>query len=880
MIIAALILLVATPHFAEETAAPKSAATSDQPTPPNDRWFVEDFEAKGDPVSIKGISGVQASQEFKDNSGWSNSKIEYEVVGEGAFSGKQFQRVTLVEGKNLEILKYGLPAKPGTFFQVEVALKGTPGTIARVVLSNTSTPKSGARWKSHWSRDVELTDQWVPNRFIMPDAIVPDELRFGLRLSEPGVLDMDALSISIVSPEEAIERIREADYVLPLEQQLVDGKSDSQPTDPWPGQYYLTPESELTAADVIGPDGLVYPDWRYAGIPGGIPQVPVMVKARDHGAIPNDAKEDHEAIMKAVEAAAEAGGGAVLLEKGIYLLGKPLFIVQDNVVLRGAGMDDTTLNYTYKIAPRSLNLVSHQANEEVGYHDILQLHADPNDLKTIEMNLGGKKVAEYRRGAHSPGQYWVYLPLFHALNRNKELGAGPTNLEARAVWEDGSEAKLNIPLKLAPTKRQAPGQVRYNRHPTVITFAGDRTTNRSTRWELAQDLKRGERTAVFKQEPTFKVGDLIILTVPPHQTFTDRIRSARKDIPRRCIFIVECVEGNNVTLNQPARIDYPASQGARAVKADPIRNSGIEDLTLEQRHKHWTHGIVIDRGYLCWMRGVRVNMAGRNPMGLEGSKQCEVRDSEFNDAWYLGGGGTGYISFSDAWDCLIENIQTRRLRHAPNAQWAAQGNVFRNSVFEQSDAQFHMGWAVENLFENCLVDAAKGSGSYGYGLFVQMPEFEIHGPGGGPRNVMYYNSFTSPDSGVFLGGSNEAWMILYNYFKVEGGAGKTFHNPTNHLNVQGGPGMVFRPGVFDLIVKGNHLEIHSPAEPAFYIAGPAPGIQIIDNKIASRGGILFDGDHAPLIWKGNEVITQPGAKLKRPNPAVKSIFEWQRTRKK
>ena len=122
-------------------------------------------------------------------------------------------------------------------------------------------------------------------------------------------------------------------------------------------------------------------------------------------------------------------------------------------------------------------------------------------------------------------------------------------------------------------------------------------------------------------------------------------------------------------------------------------------------------------------------------------------------------------------------------------------------MFEQSDAQFHMGWAVENLFENCIVDAAKGSGSYGYGLFVQMPEFKIHGPGGGPRNVMYNNQFVSPDSGVFLGGSNEAWMLLYNHFKVKGGAAKTYHNSGTPLYVHGGPGMVFRNGVFDLIVK-------------------------------------------------------------------------------
>jgi len=65
---------------------------------------------------------------------------------------------------------------------------------------------------------------------------------------------------------------------------------------------------------------------------------------------------------------------------------------------------------------------------------------------------------------------------------------------------------------------------------------------------------------------------------------------------------------------------------------------------------------------------------------------------------------------------------------------------------------------------------------------------------------------------VFLGGSNEAWMLLYNHFKVEGGASRTFRNADgSQLYVHGGPGMVFRHGVFDLIVKGNHIEMRSPA---------------------------------------------------------------------
>ena len=43
----------------------------------------------------------------------------------------------------------------------------------------------------------------------------------------------------------------------------------------WEPVYKIKPgeTDRLTAADVVGPDGIVYPDWRYAGLPGGIPSV-------------------------------------------------------------------------------------------------------------------------------------------------------------------------------------------------------------------------------------------------------------------------------------------------------------------------------------------------------------------------------------------------------------------------------------------------------------------------------------------------------------------------------------------------------------------------------------------------------------------------------
>ena len=48
---------------------------------------------------------------------------------------------------------------------------------------------------------------------------------------------------------------------------------DSSDAIPWPRQYKIKPDQKarLTAADVVGPDGIVYPNWTRCGVQGKIP---------------------------------------------------------------------------------------------------------------------------------------------------------------------------------------------------------------------------------------------------------------------------------------------------------------------------------------------------------------------------------------------------------------------------------------------------------------------------------------------------------------------------------------------------------------------------------------------------------------------------------
>jgi len=818
--------------------------------------FEESFESGSTPVSGGKVTGTLAGKVFTENSAWTGSDIVYEVLPHEESPESRFQRITMKTGTRMELLHYEVPCQPDRFYRLKVRVRGTEGTTTGLVLSN---PKDAVQERSYhtwWSSQVPLTEEWTERVYVLPDVPMVDGLRIGFNLSEPGVLDLDEYMVEEIDRETAIrERRAHLNSRIKFEAQQTNLKDESPAPPPW------EEPSEPTAADLEGPDGRMYPDFRYAGIPGGIPEVDTVVALRDFGGLPDDFEPDHEALVKAIAKAAELGGGAVELEAGTYLLEKPLLITQDNIVLRGAGMKETTIRFTYEVAPYSVEVVSHRPGDTVGYHDPFSIHAGPDGLKRITLRWDEKVLKEFKPGPHSAGTYWLNYNFFHAVFRNVGITSGPQVLTIEAEWTNGLIRTLRFPINLDLKKRMPENQIRFPNNPAAIAFCGDRWTHRGRRWALAEDLKRGDTQMVLAEEPPLKAGDLIKVSMPAgHPDFLERTRSARKGIPRNGLFFVAEVNGNIITLTQPARILYPVDQGARAETVHPIKGVGAEGFTLEQVHKHWTHGVVLDTAVHSWIRDVRVNMAGRNPIDIGGSKQSEVRDSEFNDAWYLGGGGTGYITFTNTHDCLMENILTRRLRHAPNAQWGAQGNVFRNSTFIQSDAQFHMGWAVENLYENCIVDAALGSGSYGYALYVQKPEVDIHGPGGGPRNIMYNNDFKSPLSGVYLGGSNYGWKFLY-----------------NRMVVGAGPGMIIRDRCFEVEIAGNHVQLLSPVEPFVRFDGAeTTQIQLKGNTLQSDVDIWFEGDVIPTLHEDNVHWSETGKDLPRPAPEMPSLFEWQR----
>jgi hypothetical protein len=205
----------------------------------------------------------------------------------------------------------------------------------------------------------------------------------------------------------------------------------------------------------------------------------------------------------------------------------------------------------------------------------------------------------------------------------------------------------------------------------------------------------------------------------------------------------------------------------------------------------------------------------------------------------------------------MEDIVTYKLRHAPLFQWGASGCVIRKGIFHESDAQWHSGWTHENLIELCTVTSVQGHGSYGYGMWASPPEDTAHGPNG-PRNVVYNCDIRSVKAGLWMGGMNENWLILYNRFIADQQQG-----------------VFAKTASFDHIFKDNVFVLKDENAPMIFLASPdCIGIEAYGNTCYGGNGTLVDGPGQLALEQDNRMLPYT-TDHQRPLPEVPSIYEWQ-----
>jgi len=608
-------------------------------------------------------------------------------------------------------------------------------------------------------------------------------------------------------------------------------------------------DATLTAADVVGPDGIVYPDFSRAGLlfepRTDLDTFPV----ERFGAAADDEQDDAPGIQAAIDAAAAAGGGIVRLGRGTYHVFSPLRITSDHITLKGEGKDLTTFHFDYQLEREEVRIVFPREGQILTRNDHIEVHAHPRRLEHHILYVNGKEI--FRRGADTSGG-----ERFSLLYPVKHLSIQSDTAEIKAVVErfDGTRTESTRTVRFDPAPA-TPGTQQFSHSVGAIQIFGDSFTGRHSKTpiKLTSSALRGDTVLNVSHTDGLSAGDPILMAVNADDAFLEKTASARKDFHPRVMFRIKSIEGNTLTLDRPLRMTFPGTPTVRRIY--PVTGGGVEGFTFIQARKQWINAIQSHTVMNLRFRDLRIAKPGRNPLSMGMALHCELRDSEFGRPWFSGGGGTGYLGFSGSWECLIENIDATELRHAPVVQAWASGNVFRKSRLVKSDANYHMLWAHENLIEQCYIDAARGSGSYGYAFFAQKPEMDIHGPGGGPRNVIYNNTSVSPRPAVYLGGSNENWIIAHNTFTVKKG-----------------PGMVFRNHSFDHIIWNNTLDIQDGSSAAFVLeTRDTPGIELVGNHIVGTSA-LTTGESSPLISRENS-FTSP---TEPPLPFPPSLYLWQK----
>lgn len=619
----------------------------------------------------------------------------------------------------------------------------------------------------------------------------------------------------------------------------------------FPGQYKISPadSSRLTAADIPGPDGIVYPDFRHAGVPGGIPEL--AVKSALQAASGEEIASRVETEMKKIGA---SGGGALLLPEGTFYLDRPILIAENNVVLRGAGREKTRLIFRYAIPKGEIRFPGLTAGSKIGPGQNVQAHASPERLKSISLEIDGKSVWSRQRGAHWGNSFSVWTTGSDLLAK---AGVGTHRLRAAAEFETGERAEGSVEIELVAEEVDAGFP---NNNMGAINFVGQKKMS-GPKWKFVTDGRRGDTEIALEAGHGLENGSWFEIEAPATERWNKMVKNVSPYGSYRCnMYRAGKVSGARVAIPQALRLDFPVADGSYAAGLKPILRSGIEDLSIEQVENLWIHGVCFSVSAECWAKNVGVKNTGRHPVNFSRSKQGEMRGCRFEGAQFKGDGGSAYVGFEYDFDCLLDDVVAVGFRHGPNLNWAASGNVFRNSTFDGSDLQWHAGWANETLVENCVIRCDTNNGGYGYGAYTTAPEDSAHGPIG-PRNVIYRCDFASPLDGLVLNGMNENYIVAHNRFTIEKGRAA-----------------LIRVSSFDHIFKNNVFVFREALTPLFLLQSEnCTGIEMIGNRFYGTRGPIIGGKAKTLVDQDNQCLAQPSAE--RPEAEVPSIFEWQRKNK-
>lgn len=459
-------------------------------------------------------------------------------------------------------------------------------------------------------------------------------------------------------------------------------------------------ETEKWFPEILKPDSDVYlPDYSYAGYMWGekkLPDLKPTLKVTDYGAVPNDGKDDTEAIRKALEDAKTKQGTVVLhFPAGRFILSHILFIERSDFVLQGSGSgrDGTTL-----YCPKPLEEM------DIGHlFKGLKAYLEKNKKK----GHGGGAFSFF---AWSGGVLWTRVPRGH---------------------EEKSKA-----VKILSGKRDG--------HTIEL--------------ESAMDVKPGDIVEVqwFNREGV--MSSLLKHIYGDYKQYEMQVGKRlwqNKDKPKLKIPVtITAVNGKTLTTKEPLLHDIRPEWTPTLKKKMHLQNVGFEHFKLEFPKAEY-RGHHCEAGYngLClhslahsWVRNVHfvhadsaVLVTGCKNMTIHGV-QTVGRKCHYN------------IKYSTSYGILSTNFKLdSKAHHNPSFNTGSKLCVFSGGSVKTGYLDQHKGMNHMNLFDDIAVEIGtqvfKSSGN------------PYWGPRAGLYNTFWNIRLQKASSGASMKGGNQARLV-------------------------------------------------------------------------------------------------------------------------
>ncbi|MEV0612783.1 glycosyl hydrolase family 28-related protein [Nonomuraea sp. NPDC050404] len=410
-------------------------------------------------------------------------------------------------------------------------------------------------------------------------------------------------------------------------------------------QWARTPGSHPLIPDISGAG------YRLGSRP---PRPRVVTRVTDHGARADGTTDCAPAFNSALRAAGERGGGVVLVPRGTYLLASPIFMHWSNVVLRGAGRDNTVLRFS-----RTL---------DDGYRQARQSNGNS-------------------RWSWTGGQIWFIAPERRARSEAEDFAGTEGWLPGDTLADVAPASRGQRTLLVSDTSGLRTGD--------MVLLECDNPPDASLLTHLAGEVPGALSYDWPRRAPQLVTG-----------SGGQYVQYASLQWPVR---IEAILSDRLVTLAQPLKYDLRPGWPARLRAIGPtVTDSGVEQLTIRNEqvpmtahNKHpGSNGVCFQAVHDCWASDVRVQNCDLG-FGFTSAKSITLSRVAV-------GGRSAHHSFAcrmQSHDNLVDDFEIEAftvpvpsgaVHHGLNVEGLSSGNVWRRGRMAEGTFDTHRALPFEN----------------------------------------------------------------------------------------------------------------------------------------------------------------------------------------